>query len=402
LAATIWVDFDNLPGHGQLASHVRQALAETKIFISVTSPSWVESVECRKEFDIFINREHVGEPKLVKLSKLPIEDYQSLPEALDSARGYEFHNGAKGRAMELKGELREEAIGNFAYELRDLILQARRGPRATVLLLASPDRAKERETGLLELRRLGFEVLPSGRRRESIEELAERVDFAVLLFGQESTEELATAYEKLKVRWASAPPTRCLSSVPGSATEAALDRLLQEVRLSDHLACDHVGYEDWLGAARERLDELLNAARKPTIYLRYSEAQMEVATQVRTRIPPDFEVIGANLSGGTNLAALESRASETAHGVLVINKDPDLLTRTLNELKKFVHALVGVYLDANDPAAVAATPTYILDDSRWLFVAGDGQPGIQVPAVDPLRSLTLGQFLARVERKARQ
>jgi hypothetical protein len=408
LQAKIWADFVELPGHGTLADHIRRALAESEIFVSIVSPSWVASFECQKELDIFLKRPHLGEPKVVKLAKLPLEDGQRLPDLLSRSRGYDLHNGLRGRAMELKGEAREEAIGNLAYELRDLILQARRGPRATVALLATADRADERETGLLELRRLGFEVIPGAQlprteqqRKRALQELVERADFTVLLLGQRHSQDLELVYSQLLERWKATESPRCLSSLPDTAQDPQQAALIQHIRSSENPAFDRMGVSagEWLSAATDQLQELLAARRKPTVYLRYTQEQHPTAQRVRDQIPKDFEVLDPYDCATPNLAQVDSQACELAHGILVFAMESDLLTRTLNEMKRAVRSVVGVYLDVLDQQTVMSPPDFIAQNERLVLVRAQQAPAQQVAAGG--RNLSLPDFLTRVALKAR-
>ena len=198
LKAQIWRD-QKLQGNDVFGDEVVKQFRDSALFVSILSPSYVNSFWCRKEMTEFCDHAeaHGGlsvnnKSRLIKVVKLPINrghcDADSLPAPIHDTLGYEFYVQTEQGCLDLGpgfGKIHKEnyllKVCLLADNASQLLLHLESKPTAAHCQLPSPsrpstparkttvflascsfDQRDHRELIEADLRSHGYRVLPEG------------------------------------------------------------------------------------------------------------------------------------------------------------------------------------------------------------------------------------------------
>jgi len=411
-------------------AQIRQEVADAAILLCVVSPSYVRSPYCQLEVDYFSKRSKLG--WLVRLVKEHVA-ITAQPEALQELDGANFYD-ASGEPLEAydpDGRVSsrfDNAVGRLARDIY-AAYQASIAPRQRVLLVVSPERRLEEARLRNELRARQIEVvlvndLPADSRdfasvlgqRISSNNPAERLDFALLLFGAEPWAPAQLAYDAMAKR-CTGPERRCLSS-PSSIEprDAGLAGLLSRVR-NEHEPPGYVCINDadvdlLLNETLRYLKALEEALKvEPTLFLQYPKSAREFADKVRAqlrseheRLAPDKPLRLSDAYGDGDAAPLKTQpqtrdaAASKAHGGLLLQEKPGaFLAAALKETESFLlPSRTGKPIAVYPANAGAIVPEAILEKYPAIVQAPPPYAFIGRSA----RMTTLAKFLQDVYAQA--
>jgi hypothetical protein len=391
LRPAIWVDTRNLPGSEPIDEGLRGVLAQTRVFLCVVSPSYVDPGGrswCAMEAEEYLRQNHVGGPRIVKVLKDWIDrgGEARLPEPVRRPRGYKLYVGNEGReATSLRRGQRDELMSRLAAEVAKLIEEARRPSKAKVFVLSASDQTDRAKLGVAHLLAKGFSVVPERlssarqRRQQEIREALDQAKYAVLLFGKQVEDDLKVAYEHLAAKPKLASAAGCQLGM------FVYDRNTSDVAQADLIAklSDRPGFDSqeygpnvWQDILAS-LEELVKAPGKPTVYLSsHPLHRMQVDSITKRILERDFDVIH------------EPDRGQRAHGVLVYSAvNEQYLERRFQEASKLLNKPVAIY-----PEPDLRLPQYALSD--YEVISDDGwQP--QTGA----RRVTFDEFLQKVKKQ---
>lgn len=194
----IWRDVTELKGYHELTPEIKERLEKTASLVSVISPSYVRSVWCKRELNVFykcapksggIKLGNIS--RIFKVVKTPIKDKDlleakdlepTLLELLQEAVGYEFYevDRLSGRPIEFAPGRGEEIFLKYLKILEDLalgikefidcqteLIDSRRAAEKPecepniYLAETTPELKEWREEIRRELQLRGYRVLPS-------------------------------------------------------------------------------------------------------------------------------------------------------------------------------------------------------------------------------------------------
>ncbi len=210
--AQIWRD-PKLDGNDLFWKEIEDHIAEAAVLVTVLTPRYVSSPSCAKEIEGFCRTaERTGglvvdnSARLFKVIKTPVDAKAVLPPIMDELLGYEFyHLDADKTPQELDPlfgqDAREEflrKVNKVAWDIKcllDRLKETAPSPDADAkpsvyLAECSRDCRDARENVEMELKRLGYTVLPERQLPTdeaeyvaAVDSLLERCAFSIHLIG---------------------------------------------------------------------------------------------------------------------------------------------------------------------------------------------------------------------------
>jgi hypothetical protein len=192
---TMWRDEAELRSGDRWRPEIAEALNGAAIFLAIISRTYLDSDECRKELDQFLERLKDGaegpERRIVPIFKQPPKPEQDLPRELGEVQRHEFFRWdppGSPRFRELGPnpngpDTRDfwETLGRLAQDimvaLEDLHGKARKRALGVVFVArVSPEMEQERERLRSDLQQRGYIVVPEREYLWNADDLRDRLD----------------------------------------------------------------------------------------------------------------------------------------------------------------------------------------------------------------------------------
>jgi len=178
--AAIWRD-KKLADNDVFSDEILEQLARAAVLVSILTPRYVNSQWCNREIDKFCEAAKQGgrlvvgnKSRVFTVVKTPIAKDAPLPSIVRETRGYEFFDlDDRNAPQEFSPAFGEKARHQFlmkvsalAWDIKQLLEQLREGTApaaekpAIYLAECARDRRDARDAIEVELKRLGYRVLP--------------------------------------------------------------------------------------------------------------------------------------------------------------------------------------------------------------------------------------------------
>lgn len=250
----IWRDSENLQGNSVLTPAIQEGLASSAVFITVLSPSYVNSQWCRQELEGFCRHAQKSggllvdnQSRVLKIVKLPPESLDILPDPLRDVLDYRFFRELDDGdyCLELDPGLGEEDRKLFVQRIARVAADAARLIKQ--LQATAPDQASDSATG----------ATPQGLKPQNSQEAVVQVFMADC--APDVREEKERLLADLKLSGYKVVP-ECTLPVDSEADYcAAAKELLNACHISIHLIGNRYGtVPDAEGPSQKSVVELQN------------------------------------------------------------------------------------------------------------------------------------------------
>jgi len=218
LRPNIWRDKDNIPNGAQFPQHLKDEIDKSAYLLVVLSKNWLDSENCRNEFDYFrascVKRNVPADERIILIEKHPID----RPAGFPSAVGYKFYGLTDSKIRPFEeffglGEPSDQWANRYWREADDLIAYL------LAIIVRDAD-AKDKPAARPTIGRTVFVAKPASDMREQ--------------YGRLVAELEGKGYAVVPER---------IAEIPDDGTaEAFIDAQLAKAELSIHLLGDSSGW----------------------------------------------------------------------------------------------------------------------------------------------------------------